>query len=335
MLDEKLQTIALVSQIKERMELEDMKGWDNINTEVLSEADFKKFSEMKKHALEFLRNIDSVLLRVRMQVLHQQKLNAGEVDEFFVEKDPQTGLKKITTIQDKEIKIQSGTQIQQNIDQYNKMVYHGLAKLELLQRTEQELKDKIYKAEKENNAKEVAIKTQIYQLRILDNYMDALDKRMDPDGDKNPETMSAKNSIQSFIVDTAGQKPVKAQEFDEKRKLLKDVLSDFNRQIESGFNPQIVSVQQSERLDLASAQTAKVQSEFAKQMVELEQRMRGETDSVNYWMTFIAFLAFSILVANQLVQYGSLREVESQSRNFTEFFKKSSEILGQKFQANQ
>lgn len=78
-----------------------------------------------------------------MQGTHEKHLREGGLDEFQIERDFKTGLKRVTTVQDKDVTVSGKAYIQDSIDQYRKLLHKGLASLELLQRMEQSFKEKV------------------------------------------------------------------------------------------------------------------------------------------------------------------------------------------------
>jgi hypothetical protein len=120
--------------VGERLELEDRKGWDNIDADTFQgkEADLKRLQSLKKDAINFLRSIEDNVLKVKMQGTHEKHLREGGLDEFQIERDFKTGLKRVTTVQDKDVTVSGKAYIQDSIDQYRKLLHKGLASLELL-----------------------------------------------------------------------------------------------------------------------------------------------------------------------------------------------------------
>jgi len=134
------------------MELEDKKGWDiNEDTFQGNTKELDKFNKLKADAMKMLSELDDDLVKVKIQTLHEKDVKNGKAGTIQV--DPDTGLKRVTTVDDKLVTVQSKDHIQKSIDCYKAQLHKALTSMELLQRMEQGLKDQIYKLGEQNTLK--------------------------------------------------------------------------------------------------------------------------------------------------------------------------------------
>ena len=116
-LNEKLQTCDLILGIGERIEENWKKGWDMIDADSIKDPkELKKYEDMRSNSADFFKNIESVLLKIKMWVVHEQRLVKGLIDPFEITRDPNTGLKKMGELKDEDFEAQNKAGIQQKID---------------------------------------------------------------------------------------------------------------------------------------------------------------------------------------------------------------------------
>lgn len=133
MLDEKLQTINLIENLKNKLNYELKHGFcDNIDSDNFQaqQQERDQVVAKKKQILQFLESLETQLIKIKMQVIHQSKLNSGELKEQDVVTDAKSGLKKVTTLKNEELLVESKGTIQDSIDQYRKLAFSNLANIE-------------------------------------------------------------------------------------------------------------------------------------------------------------------------------------------------------------
>lgn len=90
----------------------------------------------------------------------------GQLD---VEVDQETGLKKILNVEN--VQISKKSQLQDRIENNREQSLEKLGELEHLQKFESQLNEEVRNKLEQNKAKETAIKTQVYQLRLLQQFI--------------------------------------------------------------------------------------------------------------------------------------------------------------------
>ena len=157
LLKEKLEMVGVLKAIREKMELTEKKGWDDIDVD-----NSESHQEMKKAKMEligFLRDLDAAMRRVLMQAKHQQQLEDGTLEEFKLPTSDSTGQKIITTNVNDELRVKKKDQIRKEIDVQDSNTLNCYGQIELYQRHEQTVKDQLREYNEGIELKEMAIKT--------------------------------------------------------------------------------------------------------------------------------------------------------------------------------
>jgi len=147
-------------------------------------------------------------------------------------------------------------------------------------------------------------------------------------------TKSMKGSLLSFNqgqqirIRDKSKKRVYSQEDLQKMVMdFEDILAAFKDQVDSGFNTETIQAQQKTRLVLHSAEEVKTRLNLAAELGILQTKLSDEANGLNWWIAAVLIVALMIISANQIVQYGSMDQVQSQTKFLREFTAESSKVL--------